>query len=1069
MSLQSGDLPGPNQHVETSNESRKKLKISYTRKFLLSLSELDVCKKLPSGFDQSLLSELGDTSQDRYRIPGSASSQSFRRNDYSSSPPTRGDSSNFSRGIHGRWDSRSSGRSDRDSDSQSDWDSDAGRRYGNQSRRSGQVPEHDGLLGSGSFPRPSGYGAGLSAPKFRSNDQFQLNKSNELYQPPRPYRAMPHSRRETDSLNDETFGSSEYTSDDRAEEERKRRASFESMRKEQHKAFQEKQKLNPEKYKDASDVAELLEDSKDNKKLLNGSNELDKTVIQPMPINDPDKPLHPLQAPVSRPLVPPGFSSAIVEKHAGAKSLTNSHPSEVDIELEGSLLQKKGTHVLDESSNNQDRKQFLEEMNLNAQHSRSPSACVSVDNKSENILNLAAALDVSSKRIGSKTSNLPEAFIDSENSEAIDLDAENVPGNKNVGESGSSHSTSILDKLFGSALTLNGAGSSSFIEHHDVKADDSRSPQTGQSSKFAQWFSEEEKKPVDNLPSGRPNDLLSLIVGGEKGGSQVKTTDHMRPTFPFQSFELADRHLTSNQKSVSIENNEELSITGKLDAAPAVLTCEDLEQSILSEITENGSALPPPVYGWGGGDVKAEQQKADVHASQHLLSLLQKGAGLNNLAPSANLGISATDRQQNSGVANPSKAAPKPRHADAENIPNSGKALTLETLFGTDIMKELQSVGAPISSQRDSIGYARDDASESHGLPIPVIDDGLLPQTVEIPSSMSSHGSGVLASKQRQQIVLDRTEEHLLGFDPQNEADSSHLRTEMSSKLGGFDGSYEIQLPEEDSLIAVSDPLNLRNFLLARNSTKSELMPIPGTSVDIAEKLAALNSGFRDERPTVGHKGPPFLRGPYDMREPDVHYHNLHVQPSSPQLQPQLNRPRPMLHPLDSHPANMNAQMKLVAPENIRHDTPNHQFPENMLRPPFHHPSNALTGFDPTTRDAMLHQLHMRGNFPSPLLRRELPRGAIPHPHPNNQVTGFMQESSPMQGFPIGQRQPYFGALGIPPQANDGGVESNQPEALQRLIEMELRSNSKQIHPFATPGHGPGIYGHELDMSFGYR
>jgi hypothetical protein len=331
-------------------------------------------------------------------------------------------------------------------------------------------------------------------------------------------------------------------------------------------------------------------------------------------------------------------------------------------------------------------------------------------------------------------------------------------------------------------------------------------------------------------------------------------------------------------------------------------------------------------------------------------------------------------------------------------------------------MKELQSVGAPISSQRNSIGNARDDASESHGLPIPVIDDGLLPPRVEIPSSMSSHGSGVLASKQRQQIVLDRTEEHLLGFDPQNEADSSHLRTEMSSKLGGFDGSYEIQLPEEDSLIAVSDPLNLRNFLLARNSTKSELMPIPGTSVDIAEKLAALNSGFRDERPIVGHKGPPFLRGPYDMREPDVHYHNLHVQPSSPQLQPQLNRPGPMFHPLDSHPANMNAQMKLVAPENIRHDTPNHQFPENMLRPPFHHPSSALTGFDPTTRDSMLHQLHMHGSFPSPLLRRELPRGAIPLPHPNNQVTGFMQESSPMQGFPIGQRQPYFGAPGIPPQ-----------------------------------------------------
>ena len=36
--------------------------------------------------------------------------------------------------------------------------------------------------------------------------------------------AVPHSRRETnDSYNDETFGSSECTSEDRAEEERKRR------------------------------------------------------------------------------------------------------------------------------------------------------------------------------------------------------------------------------------------------------------------------------------------------------------------------------------------------------------------------------------------------------------------------------------------------------------------------------------------------------------------------------------------------------------------------------------------------------------------------------------------------------------------------------------------------------------------------------------------------------------------------------------------------------------------------------------------------------------------------------
>ena len=68
-------------------------------------------------------SEFEDASQDRHRITGGLSLHTFRRNEYGSSPPGKGDASNYSRGIHGRWETRSSGRSDKDSDSQSDWDS----------------------------------------------------------------------------------------------------------------------------------------------------------------------------------------------------------------------------------------------------------------------------------------------------------------------------------------------------------------------------------------------------------------------------------------------------------------------------------------------------------------------------------------------------------------------------------------------------------------------------------------------------------------------------------------------------------------------------------------------------------------------------------------------------------------------------------------------------------------------------------------------------------------------------------------------------------------------------------
>ncbi|XP_074280280.1 uncharacterized protein LOC141605421 [Silene latifolia] len=82
---------------------------SYTKEFLLSLSELDVCKKLPDGFNESLLSEFRDTSyggpQDRPRAFGSSPLQGFRRTDYGSSPPARGDSGTYSRGVQ-RWDSR---------------------------------------------------------------------------------------------------------------------------------------------------------------------------------------------------------------------------------------------------------------------------------------------------------------------------------------------------------------------------------------------------------------------------------------------------------------------------------------------------------------------------------------------------------------------------------------------------------------------------------------------------------------------------------------------------------------------------------------------------------------------------------------------------------------------------------------------------------------------------------------------------------------------------------------------------------------------------------------------------
>lgn len=63
----------------------------------------------------------------------------------------------------------------------------------------------------------------------------------------------------------------------------------------------------------------------------------------------------------------------------------------------------------------------------------------------------------------------------------------------------------------------------------------------------------------------------------------------------------------------------------------------------------------------------------------------------------------------------------------------------------------------------------------------------------------------------------------------------------------------------------------------------------------------------------------------------------------------------------------------------------------------------------------------------------------------------------------------FFNSCLVKLSAPDVGGGSNHPEAFQRLLEMELRANPKQIHPFAAGGHSQGMLGHELDMGFGYR
>lgn len=1042
----------------TDTGLQKKLKISYTREFLLSFSGLDICKEFPSGFDRSLLSEFEDASLDRQRSTGALSTHSFRRNEYSSSPPTRGDMNNFSRGTHGKWDSRSSGRSDRDSDSQSEWDSDSAKRFGNQPRRSLQGPEHDGLLGSGSFPRPPGYAPGSSAPKLRANDNYQPNRSNESYHPPRPYKA-PHSRRETnDSFNDETFGSLECTNEDRAEEERKRRASFELMRKEQT----EKLKLNPEKSKADFDLSSLIDD--DSKRLVTRSNDsVEESPLTLAAISNDEKSSS-LPHASARPLVPPGFASSMLERNTGTKISSNTHAAEAGQLEPGDT---RGSYVFSINPENKEGKLPTKQVDNNQQNLQKADINVSFNNEKEDILNLSYAADIPNIKIGMsdqlrKRSALSEALEASDDSKFIQLNAE-VKGKEAVGAAFNPESSeSILYKLFGNASTLTSGISTSIVEQPDPKADETWSPHALQSSKFAHWFAEEEKKSMDDL-TPRPNDLLSLIVGGEKGGLQVsdaETTHHVARNFTYRNPEPAGEHVATNVTHTAIVNSELSHESDRPEILPAVLTCEDLEQSILSQVSENGSSSQQRLKDKDFGAKTGKSTSIDGHASEHLLSLLQKGSLHKDMELSSVL--DSTDMVHNTEGVTTGKFLDNPEEANAD-ASNPSKTLTLETLFGSAFMKELQSVGAPLSVQRGSIGSSGADFSESQLFPFPTSENSH-PPPAEL--SLNRHGSGVFPSEQTHQPKSNRFEEQWLGYgDSHGDVNPSILHSGIP-KASGFNRSHDIRLPEEDNLISAGDPL--QSFLSVGNSAKAELSQ--ESPVEITRKLAALNSAFRDERLMMrNQEGQAYPRGPYDIREPGIPYQNLNPHRPS-QLQPhQLNHFGPMLNQLDSHSPHISSYMKHATSEGmVHHGSPtNRQFPGNMLRPPFHQPSSVVTGFDPPAHHPLLQQMHMQGNIPPPHLLRGFPRGATMPSHPSNPMAGIMQEPNPMQGFPFGgQQHPSLGGPGMQLQAPAVAGGRNHPEALQRLFEMELRSNSKPIHP---SGHNQGIHGHELDLGFGYR
>lgn len=706
----------------------------YTKDFLLSIGELEECKKVPAGLDSSLLRETQPKLHDEKGVPiPGASSRGLictvRENDaHSESPPDvpewRRPSSlpgspflksgprqaepkvssprpgparagnNPARSIMGRsgsarWELRSNG-DDRDRDvnrTQFEWElssptESGGRLHNRGLARSGLVvsQEHDGLLGSGGPIVHRGMIQTPTLERHRAERISRIGRTGEVYHSPRGGKASrnfpvtQHSRRvDTDSISDETFGSDDWPNGERSEQERQRRDEFEQMRKELR-----KKPLNTARNHIDSWLGE-------------GSQSTETFVSSspgtPQSSSSKDDVLKPRNKPVAmsstpRLLVPPGFSKPNISKISSPKE---NHKA----------AKSYSSHVKDDD--------------MHALKQTNSDDVVKLDNEdhfSSLLMKLNQFEDENQKSFSPSQSPMMSKF------------ARWFPSQGPNHNEGGSNSEPLIVVTKSEDLGLQ----REFFSPRAELAGSSENDVVSKLSSVTSLIPAKSKGSVLPMPAGPSlEDVEKVMTAGADVGQDVGSGEALNKKIPSM---LEDHHLLPDSNHAVM--NDAAQFAQNLDSqrprlttdvpakktAPVFLTCEDLEQSLLSEsvhdpkidVTQRGMDANVNVMqllqlgsskregrsigqGWvteqGSGDVP------DGSASTHLMSLLQKNGGRASPLGDSCSSISAESCAQSKG-----------QNDNVEDRGTTAEIISLETLFGRKFVNELRSVGEPVSSKQ---------------------------------------------------------------------------------------------------------------------------------------------------------------------------------------------------------------------------------------------------------------------------------------------------------------------------------------------------------------------------------
>ncbi|WOL13257.1 hypothetical protein Cni_G22026 [Canna indica] len=455
----------------------------------------------------------------------------------------------------------------------------------------------------------------------------------------------------------------------------------------------------------------------------------------------------------------------------------------------------------------------------------------------------------------------------------------------------------------------------------------------------------------------------------------------------------------------------------KSDSTPVPLTCEDVEQPILVDI-EGSSTMQHGVQNPRTRiDGKMEQQKSNIndHASQHLLSLLQK------------------------------------RTKKEESV----STFRFETLIGVSFMKEFQSAQAPVSTQR-----VLDSGANAMVLPTSV--GFLFPNSdASFFSSSSGDHQPNMTIQEKNSVtsnhIHDANLRYILG--PDKEHENSFVEEQKLGVAGFVDRAPQIHLPNEDTLIIGSDALESVNSdpLSFVSSSRTEGLFSQRSMDQLNGKL--LNDIPRNAEhvePSI-LDGLPSFQNSHGLINSGNFYHRF--QGTSSQLPHLIDHARSLHTGLD-HLTYRNQQMKLIGLEGINHD-PRQNFHGNVVP---RNSSDHANGphVHPSAYHLISTQMPIPGNLPQQLPLPGYPRG-VPLSHLINHIPPFVAEVNNIQNGSLHHQQPNYGGFGV---GLPGG--GNHTEVFQRLMEMEMRANAKHVRP-AAAGHIPCTYGPEFGMNFRYR